>query len=88
MKTLKLVGTFCAFVFLGFVFLASCQMPNSSWQNGTDGDLPELADGTTGWVLPTQWQWHSNWFEPPFSTKTDITVTYGETQVAGTVGWF
>jgi hypothetical protein len=46
-----------------------------------------LCDGVTGWVLPTTWQWRLADFVPPFAITTPIAVTYGATQLAGTIGW-
>ena len=70
-------------------FSSNCVQLSESTSNGGFANVNYmLADGVTGWVLPTTWEWHQSWFVPSgFTTTTPITVTYGATQVTGTIGW-
>ena len=44
-----------------------------------------LADGTTGWAVPSPAQYQSSYFTPPSTTTTTITVSIGPTQMGGSI---
>jgi hypothetical protein len=49
------------------------------------GFTKTLADGTTGWVVPSPAQYQSSYFTPPFTCTTTVTIAMGPTQVGGSI---